>query len=93
MNPERQIRKVTIFYWWDVDRVEEEESEFHSTTEIAAFAFLDKQGNQVGSWKSTSSALDKRKEQITRKVPIGHEIIGLRCNTRSDSFKTWITDI
>ena len=45
MNPERQIRKITIFYWWDIDQVEEEESEFHSTTEIAAFAFLDKQGN------------------------------------------------
>ena len=61
INPERKIRKVTLFYWWDVDRLEDEEQEFHSTTEIAAFAFLDRYGNQVGGWKSTSSALDQRK--------------------------------
>ena len=88
------VRTIIVYYWKDLETLDMDGlHEPHSISEIAAFALLDFQENQIGGWKSTSAAIDDRKWHETRKVPIGHEIVGFKCNKLHDDEKEWITDL
>ena len=79
-----------MLYWKELNLYNEENDErkkWKSTDKIAAIEFYDEDGFEIAAVKSEKTIEEEQSSEVERKIPKGHELIGLRCCPSTEGIK------